>query len=101
MLGIPLCSLCGREERALGAVFAASATSFSSTPSGCSHRPPPPIPPGTYFRFLFGGSVTASVVSRTRGALAGVRVVWRGESASAAMVARCCGDVAIARGAAL
>ena len=87
MLGLALVSLCGREDLALGAVFATSAISTSSAPSGCSQRPPPPSPPGMYLRLLFGGSVTASVVNRTRGARAGVRAVWRGESASAAMLA--------------
>jgi hypothetical protein len=71
-------SVLSRLDRARGAVSARELLVMGSICAGCpslllSQCPPPPRPPGTNLRLLFGGSVASSLRELTRD-LAGVRV---------------------------
>lgn len=63
-----------------------------SCPSSSRQRPPPPAPPGMYLRFLFGGSVAASILGAMGRGRPGVREE-RGEAPTAAISAVGGGDV--------
>jgi hypothetical protein len=77
-------------DRARGTVSARElrvlvSRSATSPWAASSHRPPPPSPPGTNLRRLFGGSVVGSRPALTRD-LAGVRVGRRGDCSVEAIV---------------
>jgi hypothetical protein len=84
-------SVLSRLDRARGAVSARELLVMGSICAGCpslllSQCPPPPRPPGTNLRLLFGGSVASSLRELTRD-LAGVRVGRRSDRSVEAMLA--------------
>lgn len=83
-------SVLSRLDRARGAVRARELLVVGSICAGCpsplASQFPPPRPPGTNLRRLFGGSVASSLRELTRD-LAGVRVGRRSDRSVEAMLA--------------